>query len=308
MLPPAAPTTHQSTERIAVGRPITLSVRSTVRPPSTTETFEDVPPHSSTIAVGQLELVQRGGDARPPGPAPTGATARAGTPRGSSRRRRRAARAAARRCRPARAPPRTIARRALHQRQDRGVDRGADGAQLEPVGAGQLVARARRQAALARALGDEPLRLRRVDRERALRRRSRVQPAAARRSSAASTSALGEAAASRRGRRARCAARGRARAPRRRRRCACARAQVGLAADADDADPRDVALEQRVHRLRRREGDELDRARVGAELREQLGERLGDALGDAARRRGGWSARRRARAARTGAARPRPPS
>ena len=47
--PPAAPTTHESTERIDVGRPMTRSVRRTVRPPLTTLTFELVPPHSRTM-------------------------------------------------------------------------------------------------------------------------------------------------------------------------------------------------------------------------------------------------------------------
>jgi hypothetical protein len=47
--PPAAPTTHESIERIAVSRPMTRSVRITVRPPFTTLTLELVPPHSSTM-------------------------------------------------------------------------------------------------------------------------------------------------------------------------------------------------------------------------------------------------------------------
>ncbi len=50
MLPPAAPTTQLSIERIAVGRPITRTERRTGRPPRTTETLELVPPHSTTIA------------------------------------------------------------------------------------------------------------------------------------------------------------------------------------------------------------------------------------------------------------------
>ena len=50
MLPPAAPTTQLSTARTHVGRPITLSERTTGRPRLTTETFELVPPHSTTIA------------------------------------------------------------------------------------------------------------------------------------------------------------------------------------------------------------------------------------------------------------------
>ena len=50
MLPPAAPTTQLSTERIAVGRPITRIERRTGRPLFTTETLELVPPHSTTTA------------------------------------------------------------------------------------------------------------------------------------------------------------------------------------------------------------------------------------------------------------------
>jgi hypothetical protein len=50
MLPPAAPTTQLSTARTHVGRPITRSERRTGRPRFTIETFELVPPHSTTIA------------------------------------------------------------------------------------------------------------------------------------------------------------------------------------------------------------------------------------------------------------------
>ena len=50
MLPPAAPTTQLSTARTHVGRPITRSERRTGRPRFTTETFELVPPHSTTTA------------------------------------------------------------------------------------------------------------------------------------------------------------------------------------------------------------------------------------------------------------------
>jgi hypothetical protein len=59
------------------------------------------------------------------------------------------------------------------------------------------------------------------------------------------------------------------------------RAEVRRGADAEDADPSDVTLEQGVHRLRRREGDERDPAAVVAELCEQGADRRGDALGDA---------------------------
>ena len=60
-------------------------------------------------------------------------------------------------------------------------------------------------------------------------------------------------------------------------------AQVGRGADTEDADAADVAFEQGVHGLRRREGDERDAAAVLAELVEQLAERVGDALRNAAR-------------------------
>ena len=61
-------------------------------------------------------------------------------------------------------------------------------------------------------------------------------------------------------------------------------AQLGLGADADHADARDVALEQRVHRLRRRIGDELDALAVVAELGEQRVQRASDPRADAVRR------------------------
>ena len=74
-------------------------------------------------------------------------------------------------------------------------------------------------------------------------------------------------------------------------------AQLRLDADADHADARDVALEQRVHGLRRRVRDELDAVAVVLEVVEQRAQRGGDALGDARRPRCGSSARPRARAA-----------
>ena len=64
MLPPATPTTQLSTARMKVGWFITRSVRSCGRPPRTTETFVLVPPHSTTIASVEPQLVQHGGDAR----------------------------------------------------------------------------------------------------------------------------------------------------------------------------------------------------------------------------------------------------
>ena len=62
-------------------------------------------------------------------------------------------------------------------------------------------------------------------------------------------------------------------------------AQLGLDADADHPDARDVALEQGVHRLRRRVGDELDAVAVGPEVVVQRAQHGRDALGDAGRRR-----------------------
>ena len=64
MLPPAAPTTQLSTARTQVGRPITRSERRTGRPRLTTETFELVPPHSTTIASASPSWCKRGRDAR----------------------------------------------------------------------------------------------------------------------------------------------------------------------------------------------------------------------------------------------------
>ena len=51
-------------------------------------------------------------------------------------------------------------------------------------------------------------------------------------------------------------------------------------ADPDDTDRADVPFEQGVHRLRRREGDELDTRATLAELGDELTERGGDALRD----------------------------
>ena len=77
---------------------------------------------------------------------------------------------------------------------------------------------------------------------------------------------------------------GRARARSRRPRPLARDAQLRLVADAYDADRADVALEQRVHRLRRRERDELHPRRRVAELRRQVAQRLRDARRDARRR------------------------
>ena len=152
MLPPAAPTTQLSTARTHVGRPITRSERTTGRPRLTTETFELVPPHSTTIASDEPELVQRGRDAgrragadRERGPPAEGVDAH------------RAAVAAEHEQRHVEAG--LLQRllddggRALDDGQDAGVDGGADGAHLEAVGAGEVVADARRQPVCVGAAG-----------------------------------------------------------------------------------------------------------------------------------------------------------
>ena len=59
------------------------------------------------------------------------------------------------------------------------------------------------------------------------------------------------------------------------------RAQVGRGTDAEHADAADVALEQGVHRLRRREGHQRDALPRLAELCEERAQRLGDACRDA---------------------------
>ena len=58
-------------------------------------------------------------------------------------------------------------------------------------------------------------------------------------------------------------------------------AEVGRGADAEDANPSDIPLEQCIHRLCRREGDQRDAPSCLAELREERPQRVGDALGDA---------------------------
>ena len=214
MLPPAAPTTHESTERIAVGRPITFSVRSTVRPPLTTSRSSScrrTPARCPSVSASWCSAA-----ATPAaGPEPIvndGARAE----RLEAHRAAVAAQHEQRHVDAARSCSTSRRSRAVrsHQRQDRGVDRGrpcaAPGRRRR-----QLVAGAGRQTARA-----GPLR-RPAPRARARRPRSAaltasaVQPAAdsgrARRRRAAPSARRW-----RRGRRARCAARGRARAPRRR--------------------------------------------------------------------------------------------
>ncbi len=61
-------------------------------------------------------------------------------------------------------------------------------------------------------------------------------------------------------------------------------AQLGLGPDADHADARDVAFEQRVHRLRGRVGDQLDLTAPLAQAFEQRAQRRRDALAHAAGR------------------------
>ena len=59
------------------------------------------------------------------------------------------------------------------------------------------------------------------------------------------------------------------------------RAQIRRSADAEHADAADVALEQGVHRLGRREGDERDALTLLTEVGEQRAQCLGHAFGDA---------------------------
>ena len=73
-------------------------------------------------------------------------------------------------------------------------------------------------------------------------------------------------------------------------------AEVGLRADPEDPDATDVALEQRIHGLRRRERDEGDAAAVLAELCEEVAQRVDDTVRHAFPPRA-RSGRRRAQAA-----------
>ena len=310
MLPPAAPTTQLSTERIAVGRPITRSERRTVRPRLTTETLELVPPHSRTIP---SETPSWCSAAATPaaGPEPTvKRRAAAGRPRGPSRRRRRAGRAAERRCPASRSACSTTPGGALHHRQDRGVDRGADGARLEPVGAAELVAGARRQAARrARARRRARSCLGRVDREGAADRRSPCSRAPQRRSSAASTVSASQDRRSRRGRRARCAARARARARSRRRAVRLRAGRRSGAAPMPTTPTRATSPSSSAFiACVVEKATSSTRWRSGPSARRASSQRPGDALGDAVAARRAWSGTTAcARSAKGRAARPRRP-
>ena len=144
------------------------------------------------------------------------------------------------------------------------------------------MAGADRQPALAGAVGDEPLVLGGVDRERAAhgeRGAARLRQAVERRVDVRDVEAA---------RRVEEGVLGVQHAAGRELEVADLRAlarepQLGLDADADHADTGDVALEQRVHRLRRGVGDELDAVAVVLEVVEQRAQRRGDALAHAAR-------------------------
>ena len=171
-----------------------------------------------------------------------------------------------------------VRRRPFDDGEDARVDRGADRARLEAVGAAQLVARAHRQPTRARTLGDRLLERRVVDRERAAHGDRRAPGASQplERGVEVAVQARGverlvlglERAAG--GELDRADLRPLSREP-----------ELVRVCEADDADPRDVSLEQCVHRLRRREGHELDARAVVSELRKELVERLGDAACDA---------------------------
>ena len=162
--------------------------------------------------------------------------------------------------------------RTLDDRQDAGVDRGADGARLETVGAGQLVPGAGGKPARERPLGDEPLVGRSVDCESAADGYSgaaRLREPLERRVDFGLREPM---------RRVEEFVLGRERAARSELDLAdlgpfARRPEIGCCSDTDHPDTRDVALEERVHRLGRREADERDAAPCGAEFREQLPER-----------------------------------
>ena len=166
MLPPAAPTTQLSTARTQVGRPMTRSERTTGRPRLTIETFELVPPHSTTIASER------------PSWCSAAATPAAGPePIVKEGRRRKAVdahgAAVAAQHEQRHVEPR-LAQRVLDDRggalddgEDAGVHRRAHRPHLEPVGAREVVADAGRQSVQAARSG------RRGARPRDRRRRGR---------------------------------------------------------------------------------------------------------------------------------------
>ena len=166
MLPPAAPTTQLSTARTHVGRPITRSERTTGRPRLTTETFELVPPHSTTIASARPSWCKRRRHAR--GRAGADREAR---PPAEGVDAHRAAVAAEDEQRHVESGVRECLLdegcRPLDDGKDARVDGGADRAHLEAVGAGQVVADAGREPACLCAARDQELVL------RARRRRGR---------------------------------------------------------------------------------------------------------------------------------------
>ena len=280
MLPPAAPTTQLSTARTQVGRPMTRSERTTGRPRLTTETFELVPPHSTTIAsespswcsAAATPAAGPGAD-REAGPAAEGVDAHGAAVAAEHEQRHVEAGVLQRLL--------DDGGRALDDGEDARVHGGADGAHLEAVRAGEVVADAGR-AARVRARSARPgARASGSSTARAPLTATAAQPAAASAVERGVDVVLVEAAGG-----VDEGVLGLERVPGRERDGADLRplargAEVGRGADAEDADPADVALEQRVHRLCRREGDQRDAARGLAELGEERAQRVGDALGDA---------------------------
>jgi hypothetical protein len=280
-LPPAAPTTQLSIARMHVGRPITRSVRSTGRPPLTTETFELVPPHSITIASRTASWCSAAATPAA-GPEPTVSDGRRRnsetliappSPRSTRSGTRRSARASASStC----AAVRSTTGRMLALIAALTVRVSSPYVPLSswPAQTGSPARRAR-SATVSSSDGSStanaPLTAIAVQPGAGEPLERRVQVAVQRVASSASCS-VSSARPGRQPDRADL------------RPLACA-PQVRRAGEPDDADARDVALEQRVHRLRRRERDELDARALVSELGEQVVQHVCDAGRDALGRR-----------------------
>ena len=168
-----------------------------------------------------------------------------------------------------------VARGAQRDRHDRRVDRGRHRAQLEPVQPGQVRRRARRAGRASAAIaatrvsfdassGANASAVAMADTPWSRRSRSAAAVAATSRPSVTSRNT---------DRVARCLPR--AELDLRQLGALARLGELGTTSHPDDADHAHVALEQRVHRLRRRVGDELDL--IGADLRGDVGDALHDA-------------------------------
>ena len=304
MLPPAAPTTQLSIERTQVGRPMTRSVRSTGRPFLITETFELVPPHSTTMpsrisswwsaadtpAAGPEPIVNEGRRRNsrmliaPPSPRrtrsgasrPASASADATSAVVRSTTGRMLAFTAALTVRvsspyapESSCPAQTASPHAAARSQTKRSFSGSSTANAALTATARHPSRARASERLVERSLLEP----EGGVEEDVRRLELSLGCEPDRADASPPPG---------------------------------RTEVRRLAEADDADARHVALEQRVHRLSRGEGDELDLLAVDA--REQRAKRVCDTLGHPVLVRVRRRRRRRGREARGSTGRPRQPS